>query len=236
MIVPESPERLVAITRELLQRNDCREDTYIRPIFFKCQPLMSMNLRAMTDSLAVHTYPLGPFHDRGVSTTVSSWRRIPDAVIPARAKTTASYLNSALAKTDAVASGFDEAIMLTHDGHVCESSTCNLFLRKDGEFLTPPVTDDILEGITRRQLIGMLRDDVGQAVVERSIDRTELYAADEMFICGTGYGVVPVLSVDRTPVGEGDVGPHTSRLMELYRRAVRGEEERYGHWLLPVHP
>jgi branched-chain amino acid aminotransferase len=237
MAVPEPAEQLVAVTKELLRLNHCREDTYIRPIFFKCQPLMSMNLSAMTDSLAVHTYPLGPFHDssRGVSSMVSSWRRIPDSVIPARAKTTASYLNSALAKTEAVASGFDEAIMLTYDGHVCESSTCNLFLLRDGQFLTPPVTDDILEGITRRQAIALLRDDLGLPVVERSIDRTELYVADELFICGTGYGIVPVTSVDRTPVGAGGVGPQTLALMELYGRAVHGDEERYAHWLDPVH-
>jgi branched-chain amino acid aminotransferase len=236
MAVPESPERLVAITQELLRRNDCREDTYIRPIFFKCLPEMAMNLAAISDSLAVHTFPLGPFHDRGVSSMVSSWRRVPDSSIPSRAKTTAAYMNSALAKTEAVANGFDEAIMLTQDGHVCESSTCNIFVLKDGEFLTPGVTDDILEGITRRQLIAMLRDDCALPVVQRSIDRTELYVAEEMFICGTGYGVVPVVSVDHSPVGDGAVGPRTRALMELYQRAVRGDEERYGHWLLPVHP
>src|SRR6266545_1890904 len=236
MTVPESPERLVEVTQELLRRNECREDTYIRPIFFKCQPLMAMNLRAMTDSLAVHTYPLGPFHDQAVNAMVSSWRRVPDSSIPSRAKTTAAYMNSALAKTEAVVNGFDEAIMLTQDGNVCESSTCNIFVLKVGEFLTPRVTDDILEGITRRELITMLRDEGAVPVVARSIDRTELYVAEEMFICGTGYGVVPIVSVDKTPVGDGTIGPRTRALTERYQRAVRGEEDRYAHWLLPVHP
>jgi branched-chain amino acid aminotransferase len=236
--VPVPADRLVEVTAELLRRNGCREDTYIRPILFKQDPLMTTNLLGGRDSLAVLTYPLGPFHDggRGIRCMVSGWRRIPDSVIPARAKTTASYLNSALAKTEAVTAGYDEAIMLTHDGHVCESSTCNLFLLRDGQFLTPCVTDDILEGITRREVIGMLRDLGGPPPVERTVHRTELYLADELFICGTGYGIVPVVSVDGMAVGDGLVGPHTRRLMDLYGRAVRGGEDRYRHWLLPVHP
>jgi branched-chain amino acid aminotransferase len=238
MSLPETPERLVDVTCELLRRNGCRENTYIRPLFFKSGTEMTVDMLAATDSLAVYTYPLGRFFDgdTGIRCMVSSWRRIPDSVIPARAKTTASYLNSVLAKTESVANGFDEAIMLTCDGHVCESSTSNIFVLRDGRFATPGVTDDILEGITRRLLMTLIRDELGIEVVERSIDRTELYCADEMFICGTGIGIVPIASVDHTPVGAERIGPHTGRLTQIYERCVAGDEARYAHWLLPVHP
>ena len=238
MELPESPERLVEITLELLRRNECRENTYIRPIFFKSGTEMTVDQRVATDSLAVYTYPLSRFFDgtTGIRCMVSSWRRIPDCVIPARAKTTASYLNSVLAKTESVANGFDEAIMLTYEGHVCESSTSNVFLLRDGRFVTPGVTEDILEGVTRRLAMTLIREELGLEVVERAIDRTELYGADEMFICGTGIAVVPVVSVDHTPVGDGAVGPHTARLVDLYDRCVQGDEPRYSHWLVPVYP
>jgi branched-chain amino acid aminotransferase len=185
----------------------------------------------------IYTAPLGEYIalEGGIRCVTSSWRRISDASIPARAKVTGSYVNSALAKTEALEAGFDEAIMLSMDGHVSEGSAENLFMFRDGSFVTPPVTDDILEGVTRGLLMGLIRSELGLAVVERSIDRTELYACDELFLCGTGAQVSPVVEVDRRQIGAGAVGAHTRRLQEAYFAAVRGEDARYRDWLTPVY-
>ena len=158
-----------------------------------------------------------------------------DSAIPARAKITGSYVNSALAKSEALENGFDEAIMLTREGHVSEGSAENLFMVRDGVFVTPSVTEDILEGITRGVLMGLIRSELGLTVVERSIDRTELYTCDELFLCGTGAQVSPVVELDRRRIGSGSVGPLTRRLQEQYFRAVRGDEPRYRDWLTPVY-
>ena len=166
---------------------------------------------------------------------VSTWRRISDGAIPARAKISGSYVNSALAKSEALDNGYDEAIMLSHDGHVSEGSAENLFMLRDGVFSTPPVTEDILEGITRKLVIGLIRDELGLPVVERQIDRTELYTCDELVLCGTGAQVSPVIEVDHRAVGDGRVGRHTPQLQDLYFRAVRGEDPRYRDWLTPIY-
>ena len=173
--------------------------------------------------------------DNGIRCGVSSWRRVPDCAVPARAKVTGSYINSALAKSEALENGFDEAIVLTEAGHVSEGSAENVFLLRDGVFVTPPVTDDILEGVTRRLIIGLIRDELDLPVVERSIDRTELYAGDELFLCGTGAQVSPVIEVDHRPIGEGRVGEFTHELQQLYFGAVRGDNPKYAHWSLPVY-
>jgi len=166
---------------------------------------------------------------------VSSWRRIDDNAAPARAKITGIYVNSALAKTEAMENGFDEAIMLTHDGHVCEGSAENIFLLRDGKVFTPPTNDNILEGLTRLAMIELLRKELDMEVVERSIDRSELYVADEMFMCGTGAQISPVIEVDRRPVGDGQVGPVVRQLQKLYFDIVRGRSNKYRSWLTPVY-
>jgi branched-chain amino acid aminotransferase len=235
--LPLSTTDLVETTVELLQRNDARTDTYIRPLVFISAEEIGVRLHDMQQSFLIYTAPLGEYiaTEGGIRCGTSSWRRVSDSAIPARAKITGSYVNSALAKSEALENGFDEAIMLSHDGHVSEGSAENLFMVRDGVFITPPVTDDILEGITRGLLIGLIRDELGLAVVERAIDRTELYTCDELFLCGTGAQVSPVVEVDRRKVSAGGVGPQTRRLQELYFRAVRGEEPRYRAWLNPVY-
>ena len=160
---------------------------------------------------------------------------LTDSSIPARAKIAGSYVNSALAKTEALENGYDEAIMLAHDGHVSEGSAENLFMVRDDVFITPSVTEDILEGVTRKLLMGLIRDELGLEVVERSIDRTELYTCDELLLCGTGAQVAPVTELDHRAIGDGRVGRHTQRLQKLYFRAVRGDEPRYREWLTPVY-
>ncbi len=171
----------------------------------------------------------------GLSVCTSSWRRANSNAMPVRAKVTGAYINSSLAVDDATAAGFDEAIMLTQDGTVSEASSCNLFILRNGKLSTPALSEDILEGITRNALIAMIRDEFGMEVEERRIDRTELYAADEIFMCGTGVQVSPVASVDRRPVRTGKPGPLTMKLQKLYLSACRGENERYKDWVTPVY-
>jgi branched-chain amino acid aminotransferase len=235
--LPYATDELVRLTVDLLRRNEYRTDTYIRPLVFVSAEEIGVRLHNIQQSFLIYTAPMGAYIpiDDGIRCMTSSWRRISDASIPARAKVTGSYVNSALAKTEAQENGFDEAIMLSMDGHVSEGSAENLFMVRDGVFVTPPVTDDILEGITRRLLMGLIRDELGMPVVERSIDRTELYACDELLLCGTGAQVSPVIELDRRTIGSGVVGPRARQLQEIYFRAVRGEEPRYRDWLTPVY-
>src|SRR6266542_1578039 len=235
--LPGSTGELTALTVDVLRRNEARTDTYIRPLVFISDEVIGVSLHNLQQSFLIYTAPLGEYLalESGIRCVTSSWRRVPDAAIPARAKVTGSYVNSALAKSEALEAGYDEAIMLSMNGHVSEGSAENLFMFKDSVFVTPPVTDDILEGITRRLMMGLIRTELGVQVVERSIDRTELYACDELFLCGTGAQVSPVTSVDRRRIGDGEVGRHSRRLQEVYFAAVRGEDPRYRDWLTPVY-
>lgn len=230
-----TPEELVEITLELLRRSGLRTDTYIRPFAFKADPVIHVALSGLATGLGIYAVPMGDYvATDGLRVTVSSWRRLSDNAIPARAKITGSYANAALAVDDARSAGFDEAILLNEDGHVAEASSANLFMLRRGVLVTPPVTDGILEGITRGLVMELARDQ-GVFVVERSIDRTELYAAEEIFLCGTGVQIAPVVEVDRRPVGTGRVGPLSLALQAFYLRACRGQDERRRHWLLPVY-
>ena len=231
-----SPERLVEITLELLRRNDFRQDAYVRPLVYKSDEIIGVRLHDLTTAFTVFAVPFGTYIDidRGISCGVSSWRRVDDNAIPARAKITGSYVNAALAKTEAQEAGFDEAIVLTNDGHVSEGSAENLFMIRNGTLITPPVTDNILEGIVRQSVMRIAADQKVPLEV-RSIDRTELYIADEIFLCGTGAQLAPVTSVDHRPVGDGTVGAITKRLSAVYFAAVHGNDERYKEWVTPVH-
>src|SRR5258707_848159 len=168
----------------------------------------------------------------GIGCRVSRGRGVPDQSLLARGKITGSYAQSALAKSEAVEAGFDEAIVLTVDGHVSEGSAENLFMLRDGAFITPPVTDDILEGVTRNVLITMIRNELNLPVIERSIDRTELYTCDELLLCGTGAQISPVIEVDRRPIGNGMVCEVTQELQSIYFGAVRGDRPPYKHWTI----
>ena len=237
MSLPYSVEELMEISLEVLRRNQYRTDTYVRPLVFKSGEEIGVRLHGLADSFLLYTAPMGNYVeiDGGIRCVVSSWRRVSDSSLPARAKITGAYVNSALAKSEALENGFDEAIVLAHDGHVSEGSAENLFMLKDGVFVTPPVTDDILEGVTRRLVIGLIREELSVPVVERSIDRTELYTCDELFLCGTGAQVSPVIEVDHRPIGEGRVGEFTLELQQLYFGAVRGDNPKYADWSLPVY-
>jgi branched-chain amino acid aminotransferase len=215
--MPYTPERLVEITVELLRRCGYREDAYVRPLAYKSSELIGVRLHDLETAFTVFAVPFGTYIDidRGISCGVSSWRRIDDNAIPARSKITGSYVNAALAKTEAQEAGFDEAIVLTNDGHVSEGSAENLFMVRNGVLITPPVTDNILEGIVRQSLMG-IAGELGIPLEVRSIDRTELYIADELFLCGTGAQLSPVTSVDHRQIGAGVVGPITQKLSRVY--------------------
>jgi branched-chain amino acid aminotransferase len=237
MEIRQTPEELAQITVELLRRDGLREDVYLRPIIYKSSETIGVRLHNLDADITIFGVPFGQYIDTegGIRAQVSTWRRTDDNAIPARGKITGAYVNGALAKSEAQLNGYDEAIVLTADGHVSEGSAENLFIVKRGVLITPPVTDNILEGITRARLIEIARDDLEVAVLERSIDRTELYGADEVFLCGTGAQISPVIEVDRRSVGGGRPGPVTRDLSRIYFDAVRGRLPAYRDWLTPVY-
>jgi branched-chain amino acid aminotransferase len=229
-------EELSARVIELLRRNGFREDTYVRPSFYKSSKAIGVKLHGLESAYYMLATPFGPYVDteNGIKVGSSSWRRTNDAAIPARGKITGAYVNSAFAKTEANLNGYDEALVLTADGHVSEGSAENFFMVRDGVLITPPVTDDVLEGITRAGIMELAAD-LGIRVVERSIDRTEVYICDEIFLCGTGAQISPVREVDHRVVGDGRIGPITQQVQARYFDAVRGKLSEYMHWLMPVY-
>ena len=231
-----SVDELTGQIVEVVRRNGWREDVYIRPSFYKSTQAIGVKLHGLKHDHYILTLPFGDYIDTTVGIRVGtvSWRRTADVSIPSRAKIVGSYVNPAFAKTEAMLNGYDEALVLTHDGHASEGSAENLFIVRDGLLVTPPVTDDILEGITRAGIIEMAGD-MGIQVVERAIDRSELYIADEVFMCGTGAQLSPVIEVDRRKVGGGVVGPLTAQLKDRYFDIVRGRVPEYRHWLTPVY-
>ena len=237
MSLPLDPPRLCDLTRELLTANAFRQDVYVRPLVYKSSEEIGVRLHGLEHDLLIYAQPFGRYIEAatGVRCMVSSWRRVDDNSAPARAKITGTYINAALAKSEAVENGYDEAIVLGQDGHVSEGSAENLFIIRKGTLITPPVFDNILEGITRDTLMRLWSEDLGLPVLERSVDRTELYIADEVFLCGTGAQFSPVVEVDHRQVGTGKVGPYSQALGELYAKVVRGEVEKYREWCLPVY-
>ena len=235
--LPYSVEQLGEITVEILRKEDARTDTYIRPLAYKATEGIGVRLHDLDDEFALFTVPFGKYIEKeeGAKVCVSSWRRISDNAVPARAKITGSYINSAFSKTEAMLNGFDEAIVLTSDDHVSEGSAENLFLVRDGVLITSPVTEDILVGITRATIMQIAREKLGLETVERKIDRTELYVADEAFFCGTGVQVVAIATIDHRPVGTGRLGPIVKSIRDLYFDIVRGKVEEYRHWCTPVY-
>jgi branched-chain amino acid aminotransferase len=237
MRLDDDVETMCRNTVELVHLNGYRQDVYVRPLAFKAAEEIGVRLHNVRDDFAIVAIPHQSYFEsgKGLRTCVSSWRRIDDNSAPARAKLTGVYVSSALAKSEAIGNGFDEAILLTPDGHVAEGSAENIFLVRDGAVHTPPVSDAILEGITRKSLIDLLRDELRVEVRERTIDRSELYQADEIFFSGTAVGVSPVVEVDRRPVADGSVGPIAAALGDLYRDITLGRVAKYRGWLTPCH-
>lgn len=233
--VPETPEALTEITAELCRRNRYSTNVYVRPLAYKSAARLGVAIDDQ-NSYCITTLPFGEyFGGRGIKAGISSWRRIDDNAIPSRAKICGAYVNSALAGDEVRRNGHDEAIFLTQEGHVAEGASCNLFMVRNGKLITPPPSDNILEGITRASVMELARRELRLEVVERSIDRSELYICDEVFFTGTAVEIVPVIAIDHRPVGTGAVSPVTSRLLELYRQVTHGRLPAYGDWLQPVY-
>ncbi len=233
MHLPHSVDELVDITVELVARNRFETDIYVRPCIFKTAEDVGVRLHNVPDAFAIVPIPFQSYYgtDAGLNACVSSWRRADDTMAPPRAKITGLYVNSALAKSEAVMNGFDEAILLSYDGHVSEGSAQNIFLVRNGKLYTPDPSQNVLEGCTRRAIMEIAANQFGIEVVERSIDRGELYAADEVFFTGTAAGIAHVASVDHRIVGDGTMGPVTKNLLDYYQRAVRNREIACYHWL-----
>ncbi len=232
--LPLTVEELCETTLEVLRRNAPREDTYVRPLAYKAAEAVGVNLRGES-LLTIFTVPMADYVElTGLKVCVSSWRRTPDTSIPARGKLTGSYINTALAVDEAQRAGYDDAIFLTQDGHVSEASAANIFLLRKGRLITPPVTADILEGIARDCVMELAEKELGMPVLERDVDRTELYAADEVFLSGTGFQIAPIVEVDGRPVGTGSIGPVAERLQELYFKAARESLDGYEDWTVAV--
>lgn len=232
-----SPEEFVNLTVDLLSQSSLHTDAYIRPMAYKTDEAIGVRLHNLKGDFYVACLPFGNYIDvdRALNVGVSSWKRVDDNMIPARGKITGSYVNSAFAKSEALMNGFDEAIMLDADGHVSEGSAENLFMIRNDIVYTPPVTSNILEGITRQTIMTLLREDMGMTVIERVIDRTELYVCDELILCGTGAQIAPVGNVDHRKVGNGGIGEVGRRLQNLYFDVVRGKVAKYSNWCTPVH-
>jgi branched-chain amino acid aminotransferase len=220
---------------ELLRRNTVHHDVYVRPLVFSNSNELAPVLREEDAALAIYCMPLKRYIDKDtIKVCISSWRRVTDNAIPARAKPTGVYLNSALARREAFDNGFDEAILLTEEGKVSEGSAEHVFIVRNGTLFSPPSTADNLDGITRRTLITLATEDLGLPFIERPIGRSELYVADEFFLCGTGAEVTPVGSVDRRPVGTGGVGEITAKLQKHFGDVVRGRVAKRKDWVTPV--
>ncbi len=229
-------EDLMKITLDLTKKNNPQTDTYYRPFAYAGSLNLSPNLeRDNTFAFAEYMIPLGDYlpTDKGIAVSVSSWRRISDNAIPSRAKITGGYMNSALAKKEANQNGSDEAIFLSEDGHVAEGSAMNFFMVRDGVLVTPSKSNDILEGITRRTVLELAKD-LGMTVEERTIDRSELYVADEAFFSGTGAQISWIQKIDHRTVGDGNRGKLTGQIQDLFFRVVRGNESAYDKWCTKI--
>ncbi len=233
----QTPESLTRLTLELVQKEAYQCDIYIRPLAYKADEKIGVKLHDLIDELSIVAIPFERYlaNDDSAHVTISSWRRVDDNVIPARGKISGAYANSALIKTDAVHAGFDEAIVLNQDGHISEGSAMNVFVVQGSDLVTPPITDNILEGITRRTVIELAHNELGLRVIERSIDRTELYLCDELFMTGTAAQVTAVTKIDHRPVGCGVMGPITARMREIFQDVVRGRLPKYATWNVAVY-
>lgn len=236
MEINQTVESLTELTLELLRQDGHQRDVYIRPLVYKADEGIGVRLHDLVDELTIFAIPYVAYvkNDANAHVTFSSWRRVDDNTIPARGKISGAYASSALVKTDAARSGFDEALVLNADGHVVEGSAMNVFMVRDGVLVTPPVTDNILEGITRRSVMELARNELGLPVVERSIDRSEVFICDEFFMTGTAAQITAVTKADHRPIGTGVMGPVTTKLRTMFEDVVRGRVAKYSHWNVAV--
>ena len=236
--IPYTVDQLCDITVELVERNEHNQDIYIRPLVYKSAELVAnLKLQDLESDFTLITVPFGNYLGSDLlHCCTSSWRRVDDPMIPARLKICGIYVNSILAKTEATLAGFDEAIILNQDGHVCEGSGENLFVISDGQMITPSLEDNVLPGITRDTVVQLAESELGLKVTERSIDRSELYLADEVFLTGTAAHLTPVVELDHRLIADGKAGPISSKLQKMYFDIVVGRNEKYRHWCTAASP
>ena len=236
--MPYTADQLCDITVNLVERNGHQSDIYIRPLAYKsAEVVANLKLQELASDFTLITVPFGNY--LGTDTLrccTSSWRRVDDNMIPTQIKSAGIYVNSLLAKTEATLAGFDEAIILNQDGHVSEGSGENVFMVSGGKLHTPRIEDNVLPGITRETVMQLAQTELGIEVVERSIDRSELYLADEVFLSGTAAHLTPVIELDRRPIDKGETGPVTAALQKLYFDIVVGRNPKYLHWCTAVVP
>ena len=236
--IPYTADELCDITVDLVARNGHTSDIYIRPLAYKsAEVVANLKLQELDSDFTLVTVPFGSYLGTDVlKCCTSSWRRVDDNMIPTQIKSAGIYVNSMLAKTEATLAGFDEAIILNQDGHVSEGSGENVFMVAGGKLHTPSLEDNALPGITRETIIQLAQAELGLEVVERSIDRSELYLSDEVFLSGTAAHLTPVVELDRRNIGNGEPGPVATRLQELYFDIVVGRNPKYLHWCTSVVP
>lgn len=234
--LPYTADELVEATVKLLKKNNFKGTTYVRPIAYKGGTGLGPTLIDDDDRLLIYCLPLGSYTGKEeLKVKVTSWQRINDNMLPPRTKATAAYLNSALASHEVVSKGYDEAIFLTNNGHVCEGPGENLFIFKKGKLITPPPSDNILEGITRETVMMLAKEELGLEVVERSVARTELYASDEVFFSGTAMEVTAVVEVDDRTIGNGKAGDITKSIKEKFFDITTAKNPKYAHFCTPVY-
>ena len=225
------------IIKNVVEQSGFKEDVYVRPMIYMSSEIVGVRMHNLEWDFLVYVTPFGSYldPDQGARCATSSWRRVDDTEIPARAKVNGLYVNNAMAKSEAQLNGFDEAIMLNQDGHVSEGSGENIVMIRNGKLITPAPSDNILEGITLETALELAAKEIGLSVERRSIDRSELYIADEVFMTGTAAHLTPVVEVDRVPVGDGTPGPISKRLQTLYFSSITGRQPAYTSWLTPVY-
>ncbi len=235
--LPYPADELCDLTVKLVEKSGYHEDVYIRPLAYKSAERVGVRLHDIEDDflMIVVTLPAYLDAEKGVRCCTSSWRRVDDTMIPARGKITGIYVNSALAKSEAIERGFDEAILLTQDGHVAEGSGENVFVILKDKLITPPSPDNILMGITRDTVMQLAQKELGIETIERSVDRSELYIADEAFFTGTAAHVTPIIEIDERPVGNGKTGKITKNLQQLYFQVIQGKNTKYRNWCTPAY-
>jgi branched-chain amino acid aminotransferase len=237
MSIRYSEDEMVEMVSQVAEQNGYREDVYIRPMVYKSSEVVGVRMHNLEDDFLLFVTPFGAYLDidAGARCMTSSWRRVDDTSIPARAKVNGLYVNNAMAKTEAMQSGFDEAIMLNADGHVSEGSGENIVIIRNGVLITPSPSDNILEGITLDTVLQLAEEEFGLRVEHRTIDRSELYIADEVFMTGTAAHVTPVIEVDRIPVGDGRPGLVSKQLQDLYFAIITGRSPKHQEWVTPVY-
>ena len=234
--VPYTLDELCDAAKEVVRANGLTEGCYIRPLVYLGYGEMGVNPLGAPVNVAVAAWPWGAYLGdegvaQGVRMKISSWARHHPNSMPTASKTVGGYVNSSLAKAEAIKAGYDEAIMLGPDGRISECTGENLFIVRDGQLLTPPPSEaGALRGITQAS-VARLAGDLGHEVAYETLRRDDLYLCDEAFLTGTAAEVVPIRSVDDRVVGDGTPGPLTRRIQDLYRRVVRGEEPTYEEWL-----